>query len=699
MSSALTADPWEPDLFDVESINADVSNRVLAELARVTTETHDWAKTPRTSVTVALGPAGAGKTHLFARLRSRVGLGACFVHVRPLFGTTPSPRLVLGQTLDALGSRTTSSGLTQIDVLAGSVLGRALGLGRNRPNVAIEDLREAPDRDRRLAGAAEVVERHVRGLHGPTLRHVLRLPLAEGVERQARLRLLEGEELTDEEAQALGMRTDFPVRLSDMDVTRAIATLARLASLGAPLVVAFDQLENLDPGDESPRVRAFGHLLAELHDTAPGMVVLLLALDDLWRLRIAPALPEAVLARIGRETRALRNPLPEEKDALLVGWRARDPDLQARAFPAPFSEAAWSVWRAETSATPRILLEELDAWMDGRRGEAAPAVADVDPREAVDAALARCVQAVHDELRRAGATHTISTERLRAALDQVLRLAGAAVEVVAPDELKASAGRSSRRIVMAQQSNHTSLAAALRRAQQDPPAWVVRESRVPLRASWSVCRQLQTELESAGRWLWLTDDDVAWAVGAHDLMAAGRSGDVVDARGLSVPAATVEARCVEIASESALIRALLTAVARRGDASKPLPADGDARPKRRAPAASSPTLRRGSSSTAESKPTSSSSTPRASPGEGKLKPSSSSTPRAPARTSGVPELATTAAGAIVARLGVASVDRVLRELRLEVPEATRAMVIEQLEADASVELIGPSLVAKKALRS
>jgi len=67
--------------------------------------------------------------------------------------------------------------------------------------------------------------------------------------------------------------------------------------------------------------------------------------------------------------------------------------------------------------------------------------------------------------------------------------------------------------------------------------------------------------------------------------------------------------------------------------------------------------------------------------------------------SSVPAPATTAAGAIVSQLGVASVDRVLRELRREVPEATRAMVIEQLEADASVELLGPSLVAKKALRS
>ncbi len=666
MSSALTADPWETDLFDVASINAEVSDRIFAELTRVTRETEDVAKTPRASVTIALGTAGAGKTHLFARLRNRVGLAACFVHVRPLFATLPSPRLVLGQILDALGTRSAPNGLTQIDVLAGAALGRALGIGR-RPNVAIDDLQGAPDRDARLAAAAESLERQVQGLHGPTLRHVLRMPFADGMERQARLRLLEGEELTDEEASSIGMRTESPVRLPDAHVPRAISTLSRLASLGAPLVVAFDQLENLDPGGDASRVLAFGHLLAELHDTAPGMVVVLLSLDDLWRHRIAPALPEAVRARIGRETRALRNPTPEEKDALLAGWRERDPALASLPFPAPFSAQAWSAWRTETSATPRILLEELDAWVEGQRVDppgtsiavdpAAAAAAGVAPAvvesaTAVDDALARYIAEAHDEIARSGPTHPVPAERLRAALHQLLLLAKASV-TTADGEMQFEHARKRRCIVMAQQSHHLSLAAALKRALDNPSAVAIRETRVPLPEGWTVCRSLQRDLVIAGRWRPLDVGEMAWVLGLHDLVAAGRSGDVVEAGGRSIAPEQVEARCAAIAKEGPLLQALLASFTRQGR-----------------PGARVASPKKGAVSRPEALP--------AADGRG---------------TNASESSAVSAAGMVVARLGVASVDRVLREVRRKQPDATRAAMLRSLEADPNVEILGPSMVA------
>lgn len=653
MPHALTADPWESDIFDVESINAETSDHILREIGRISEETRDWARTPRASATLVLGPAGAGKTHLFARLRAKLGLTACFVHVRPLFGIVPSQRLVLAAILEALATRVAPNGLAQIDLLAGAVLARASGLPRNMPNVALDDLRDAPDRQARLARAAELVERNVRGLHGPTLRHLLRLPFSDGLERQARLRYLEGEDLTEEEGTALGMKTGLAVRLSDMDVSRAVTTLARLASIGTPLVVAFDQLENLDTGDDTSRVIAFGHLVAELHDTASGMVLVLLALDDLWRHRVAPALPEAVRARIGRASKTLRNPTAVEKDALLQGWRQQLPELGGTTFPAPFSVDAWATWRAETSATPRVLLEELDAWCDGRRGASpgAESAAGVDADASIDEDLTRRIGAAHDEVRRTGAAHPIAVGRLRAALDQVLRLAGSRVEGGAsPDELVAERGGARRRVVVAQHTNHTSLGAALKRALSDDVGLAVREGRVPLRASWKVCRQQQEELATRSRWVELDPDDVAWAMGVHDLMAAGRSGEVVDDRGRAVDASRVAARCEQLVGDSAVVRRL------RQDPPRP--------PATSPEVAASPT-RTGRSKTE--------------------RPVAAQTRRS-------------ASGEVLERLGVASVDRILRELRVSVPEASRALVLEQLTTDATVTFLGPSVVARKAFR-
>src|SRR5690606_27469098 len=110
--------------------------------------------------------------------------------------------------------------------------------------------------------------------------------------------------------------------------------------------------------------------------------------------------------------------------------------------------------------------------------------------------------------------------------------------------------------VVAQHANHTSLAAALRRALGDGATTAVREARVPLRASWKVCRELQASLAEDARWVELDPDDVAWALGVHDLMSAARSGEVVDDRGRTVDAAVVGARCASLAGASPIARRL-----------------------------------------------------------------------------------------------------------------------------------------------
>ena len=57
MAHVLTADPWDSDPFDVESINAEVSDHILEEIAAIATQASDWAKQPRTSATLVLGSA------------------------------------------------------------------------------------------------------------------------------------------------------------------------------------------------------------------------------------------------------------------------------------------------------------------------------------------------------------------------------------------------------------------------------------------------------------------------------------------------------------------------------------------------------------------------------------------------------------------------------------------------------------------
>ena len=71
----------------------------------------------------------------------------------------------------------------------------------------------------------------------------------------------------------------------------ALRTLAAVASFSAPLVVVFDQLENLvDDRGSTAAIHAHARLYSELHDTVPGLVLMQLSLDSEWERRISPAL-------------------------------------------------------------------------------------------------------------------------------------------------------------------------------------------------------------------------------------------------------------------------------------------------------------------------------------------------------------------------------------------------------------------------
>ena len=86
------AQPWASMSVDVESINH-ATGQALIESAQALradarTETH-----PTTRVHLVLGPPGSGKTHLFGRLRRKLGPRAILVHLRPLVGADLDPAI------------------------------------------------------------------------------------------------------------------------------------------------------------------------------------------------------------------------------------------------------------------------------------------------------------------------------------------------------------------------------------------------------------------------------------------------------------------------------------------------------------------------------------------------------------------------------------------------------------------------------
>jgi hypothetical protein len=149
LSISALADPWSDELVDLESLNAPATNAIAQAATDLRQRASDGkAGTPLPAL-VAVGPAGVGKTHLFGRLRRKLGPRAMLVHVRPLAGAAMTPRFLLQEILRQLDFD--SFGHKQIDLLAGITLGRANHFGARYPEASLEWLRAQPAADRRSA--------------------------------------------------------------------------------------------------------------------------------------------------------------------------------------------------------------------------------------------------------------------------------------------------------------------------------------------------------------------------------------------------------------------------------------------------------------------------------------------------------------------------------------------------------------------
>jgi hypothetical protein len=154
------ADPWAKTFLDVPSLNASVTDAIAGAITHVRAAGRKDNGELRTSSLLVLGPAGAGKTHLFARLRQKLGPKAVFVHLRPLVGTEMTPRYVLGEIVKQLGYETMgqAEGLKQLEALVGASLALLDGDPPDYPRLFLDEVARL-DETKRAEKLEAAVER------------------------------------------------------------------------------------------------------------------------------------------------------------------------------------------------------------------------------------------------------------------------------------------------------------------------------------------------------------------------------------------------------------------------------------------------------------------------------------------------------------------------------------------------------------
>jgi AAA ATPase domain len=572
-------DPWAPEFIDLASLNVRATDSVEEAVERVRRTARSEARALRSTSIVILGPPGAGKTHLFARLRRKLGPRGVFVLVRPLVHAEMTPRFVLGEIVRQLGF-SAPRGLSQTSALVGSLLGRLDGVGPGFPSTVLAEYAELPpgERAERLATAIERLLAIWPEVDEAYLARLLQVPFAPTPTARALLAWLSGADCDESQLERIGATAS----LGDTRAIAALRTLAAACAMGAPIVLVFDQLENLmDASGAGLRLRAYANLASEYVDTMRGSVLVHLALDSEWDRGIEPTFNLAQRSRIVMRRELLALPKSLEREALLKLYyqQVRKPKA---AFPWPLGAARVERLCQDPGYTPRMLLTEFRDALEAKCDEVVaalespprePAAASVEvPSSSAPASPAPASPAPEPAPRHAPDQRDIASEwlgRLRSAREAVrvasddrvpLHAARLADGVLAlgrfasglvitakarpPAQLSLEAGGELERIAILQESNHRSLSAVLARLTrltEQSNVVVLREGARALPASWAetLTRQAQLLATERARWIDIDAEDCARILALSSFLQAARSGDVTDSRGQPVTEAEV----------------------------------------------------------------------------------------------------------------------------------------------------------------
>jgi hypothetical protein len=537
---AVHADPWAEDFVDLATLNAGASEAIEDAVVKLRVTAREEPRALRSTSVVVLGSPGAGKTHLFARLRRRTGPRAVFVHIRPLVHAEMSPRFLLGEIVSQLAN--TTSGLPQLSALVGSLLAYLGGASTGFPTTFLEAYEHMPEqaREERLDADLERALELWPDLDESYLGRLLRAPFAKGPTRRALLAWLQGRDCDVAQLQRIGATAS----LSEDIAPIAIRTLAMVAAPGAPIVLVFDQLENLvERGAAGSRLLAYAHLTSELVDTVRGLTLVHMALDSEWDRGIEPALNASQRSRLIMRRETLALPTSREREELLRLWCEKLPD-PAESFPWPLGESRLARLKTQPGLTPRMLLLECRRALDGEPdldGSSADSAEErrVDNDDGLRGEWEGCLARSRRVLGEAA--------EQRAPLDAARLADGllSAGRFLASGKISSEKARARLSLKTPQQTSHIailaeghpkSLGSALSKltiAAKDVPVVAIRERAHELAPTWKDTLAKRRALLATGRarWIDLDPDDCAKLLALDELLQAARSGDVTNAQG------------------------------------------------------------------------------------------------------------------------------------------------------------------------
>jgi len=518
---SLQATPFADEFVDVAALNAHISAH-LVERVETVKQAAEAGETALSKAIAVLGPAGGGKTHLFSRLSHQSESRPTLVLLRPYFGVNVSLRDVLAAVVDQLCLPVHGDDRTQLDVI-------------------VSHWAPAGDVEAGVRAVVSLLPGIAPAAH--LARALLELRGREPSTTWGDLAWLSGREprTSVEGASALG----------EGDVLHVLRIVAVLAAPVAPVVLTFDQLENL-AGDDDARVLGYGNLVSEMVDSLPCLTIVQLALTSEWMQYIEPRLSLPQKTRLARETFVLEAPGRSERQLLLRMWHQRlAPKTNGRRkarSPSPLSEDELDQLLDAPGMTPRLLLAALSRAMSGQPVPVEPSSAARPSAAAKAMDIAGIWRAEYERVEAEQAEKERSNlafdaaelaEALSSALGFVAHLV--VTHRTERDRVITSVKAPGHELAMVYltSSQHISVAATLVKAAElarTTKVVIVRERRFDFPSTWEIVQERRSSFERLpnARWLWLEREDLARCLTLARLLSKARA-KKLDVEGLDEP--------------------------------------------------------------------------------------------------------------------------------------------------------------------
>ncbi|MBJ6765511.1 DUF853 family protein [Myxococcaceae bacterium JPH2] len=323
---------WQPDPFDVESMNAQ-ARRAFERLVQRATRR---APPPDSGkILLVLGESGSGKTHLVRAFRNSVhGKQQGYVGYVPMTVDAANyDRHVLSNLIASLdhsydSNQGEDSGLTR---LSDAVMRRCSSAFA--PLIPAEQILDEEELHGVVHSVADELhaDPNFSAVDVSLLRALLYLQRRDARFHHRVLQWLRCEDLSPADRKVLG---ELVPRTADDDPGRMMEHLGLLMGvLGQALIICVDQMEDISDFEQSPRMepscRRAMNSLAALAGRVPTAVVVVCCLTDFWT-KMRAQLNRAMIDRIEND------PEPVELDPLVSADTARD--IAARRLSALYAQ-------------------------------------------------------------------------------------------------------------------------------------------------------------------------------------------------------------------------------------------------------------------------------------------------------------------------------------------------------------------------